>query len=268
MVRQFRVPPDREGADRQLVGHCVLHDRGRVERREVGHVGVVDVEDVGVDVRPGPALLGVVGVDLRLIPRDLPDGVGVLVLVDHAEGMAELVTHDALVLAGGRVRFEPAVVHRRLGARHGQGVGADRGPGEPFLGEADPQLGGAAGDEAQRQVGDGLPLLGDGLDLPLHLRHAVEEAHPQGAAVLPQLEPLDRGAGPARDRRSHRDDADVVDPFGGGDVVTGAVRGGARRAALGEDGADLRSSPRHRRSSSHAGVSALGGDGGAAAGRQ
>ena len=65
-----------------------------------------------VDVVLRPALLGVVGVHLRLVPRDHALGGRVLVLVDHAERVTELVAHHPLVLAQSPSRLEPSVVHR------------------------------------------------------------------------------------------------------------------------------------------------------------
>ena len=218
--RELGVPADRVRTHGQRVGNRVFHDRIRIERAVVGAVFRIQLEDVEVHVGLAPALLGVIRVDLGLVPRDFSLRGGVLVFVDHAQRVAELVADHAPVFAQLGIGFQPAVVHRRLAGRHAQRVGAHGGPGKSFLGEADADLRGAAGDELQLQVGDGFPLARDVAHLRLHRRVAVEEFHLQRAPVLPQLQPLDRGAWVQAAAQRH--DAQVVDALVGGGPVGGA----------------------------------------------
>ena len=186
-----------------------------------------------------PALLGVVRVHLRLVPRDLARRRRVLVLVDHPEGVAELVAHDPLVLPGRGVGLEPAVVHRRpscVGTVSASVPTVDHE--KPFSAKLIRSSAAVPATKSQREVGDVLPLLGDRGDLLLHVGDAVEEADAQAASVLPQLEPLHRRPGPSGAGARQRRDPDVVDPLADRRFLARRVVGGIDGPARGLDVAD------------------------------
>jgi hypothetical protein len=143
-------------------------------------------------------------------------------LVDHPERVAELVEHDSPVLALGGRRPEPAVVHRRQRPRAAHRVGADRRPREADVAEADPDLGRPVADEVELQVRELLPLRGDVRDLLLDDGIAVEEADAEALPVLPQAQPLDRRT--RGESTGKGNDANVVGPLAGGQLVAGLVR--------------------------------------------
>ena len=87
----------------------------------------------------------------RLVPLDA--ALGILVLVDQAERVPELVQHHPPNLGVGLSRREPAVVHRRLRLRNAAALSAQVRPGSVPLLEGDPHVCRRRVDELQSEVG-------------------------------------------------------------------------------------------------------------------
>src|SRR5262249_14115262 len=89
----------------------------------------VAVKDVQIDLvgRPEIGRASEVGINRVLSPRQITSGGG-LVLVDAAQGMAELVEDHPVVLAVRGASIEPPVVHRRAALRDRERLGAYVGP--------------------------------------------------------------------------------------------------------------------------------------------
>ena len=133
-----RVEPGGElrRLDDEAGGEPVLHHRVGVPRRAL-HLALVELAQDVVErllTRPVVRRPTEVAVDRLLVPHDA--GERVLVLVRHAEGVADLVQCGRVPVVVGQV---PAEVHRRLVDVDAEHVPADVGP-RAVVGERDPDL--------------------------------------------------------------------------------------------------------------------------------
>lgn len=98
-----------------FAGDGVQHDGLVVKGRGVVSVRLVVVEDVGFGFfRPPAQFFPVPVVHRGLVPGDLTQRAGTLVLVDTAKGVAKLVKHGPSDFLLGRIVAQVAKVHRRL----------------------------------------------------------------------------------------------------------------------------------------------------------
>ena len=154
-----------------------------------------------VDHCTGPVVRAAfeVVVDRLLVPAD--QGLGVVVLVEEPEGVAELVDDHAVEGALGGVEGGPAEVHGRLRRVDREHVRADIGPGALAGVEGDAEIGGfplPGGDDVELDAVDE-PVARGGQHPRMQGRRPAEEADPERGAFFPQFFP--RGGARRQDLR-------------------------------------------------------------------